>query len=73
MAQLRFAKTLLVVCLASAGMSSACPEPKGTAVKAECSKAYEQCVLSSGVLGVCNPVDCAANQPPPCLVCRSQH
>ena len=52
----------------------ACPDagstnqPKGT-----CSKAYDKCVLASGVLGVCDPVDCPENQPPPCMVCRSQH
>jgi hypothetical protein len=29
--------------------------------------------MPSGVLGVCNAVDCAEGQAAPCLVCRSQH
>jgi hypothetical protein len=38
-----------------------------------CTKADEKCVLPSGVLGICNVVDCAEGQSAPCLVCRSQH
>ena len=53
---------------------AACPDLASTShPTTTCSKAYEKCVLASGVLGVCDPVDCPDNQPPPCLVCRSQH
>jgi hypothetical protein len=38
-----------------------------------CTKAYEQCVLPSGVLGVCNIEECPPGRPTPCLSCRSQH
>jgi hypothetical protein len=38
-----------------------------------CTKAHEQCVLPSGVLGVCNIEECPPGQPEPCLSCRSQH
>lgn len=50
----------------------ACGDIKPAAPKT-CAKAYEQCTMPSGVLGVCDPVDCAAGQAAPCLVCRSQH
>jgi hypothetical protein len=50
----------------------ACGDIKPTAPK-ECTKADEQCTLPTGVLGVCNVVDCAQEQAEPCLVCRSQH
>jgi hypothetical protein len=73
MARTRLGKLLRFACLASIATALGCPEPKGATVQAHCSKAYEQCVLSSGVLGVCNPVECSANQTEPCLVCRSQH
>ena len=63
----------MLLLFASLALLSACPEPKGPAVRARCGKAYEQCLLSGGVLGVCDPVDCAPNQTPPCFVCRSQH
>lgn len=53
---------------------SACPErasrrptPKG------CTTAYEKCELESGVLGICDVVDCPPGAPEPCLQCRSQH
>jgi hypothetical protein len=51
----------------------ACGDVKQGGQAKTCVKAYEQCVLPSGVLGVCNPVDCAQGQPEPCLICRSQH
>jgi hypothetical protein len=51
---------------------AACGELKPAPPKA-CEKLHEQCTLPSGVLGVCNQVDCAAGQAEPCLVCRSQH
>jgi hypothetical protein len=50
-----------------------CGDVKRTAPSKACTKAYEQCVMPTGVLGVCNLVDCAEGQPAPCLVCRSQH
>jgi hypothetical protein len=49
-----------------------CPELKSSA-PGSCSKAYEQCTLDSGVLGVCDSVACSAGESEPCLVCRSQH
>jgi hypothetical protein len=59
--------------LASVVLLSACPGPRNDAPAAVCTKAYEKCQLASGVLGVCDDVDCPAGQAPPCLVCRSQH
>jgi len=59
----------LLLCLATL---CACPELKSSAPKG-CTKAYEQCTLATGVLGVCDTVACAEGQPEPCLVCRSQH
>jgi hypothetical protein len=60
--------------LALAIAVSGCPEPKaGGGPKKSCSKEYEQCMLPNGVLGLCNPVECAGDQQPPCFVCRSQH
>jgi hypothetical protein len=53
-------------------MLIACGDIKPAAPKA-CTKAYEQCTMPSGVLGVCDTVDCAPGQSEPCLVCRSQH
>jgi hypothetical protein len=50
-----------------------CPAGSGTTPPKTCGKAYEQCVLPSGVLGVCDTTDCTAGQAEPCLVCRSQH
>jgi hypothetical protein len=49
--------------------SSSKPQPKS------CTKAYEQCELGPGLLGVCDIVDCADADAAPgsCLRCRSQH
>jgi hypothetical protein len=58
--------------LIGAFMWNGCGDIKPAAPKA-CTKAYEQCTMPSGVLGVCDTVDCAAGQSGPCLVCRSQH
>jgi len=52
---------------------AACGDIKRGGVPRACTKAYDQCTLPSGVLGVCNVIDCAAGQAGPCLVCRSQH
>jgi hypothetical protein len=49
-----------------------CPELKSTAPRG-CTKAYDQCTLDSGVLGVCDVATCAQGGTEPCLVCRSQH
>jgi hypothetical protein len=54
----------------------ACPDPGphgGANAPTVCVKAYDKCTLASGVLGVCDPIDCAAGQAAPCFVCRSQH
>lgn len=60
-------------CLAGCALLIGCPDVKRGGPSATCSKAYEQCEQANGVLGVCDVVECAANQAPPCLVCRSQH
>jgi hypothetical protein len=60
-------------CCAAVVFLSACGDVKRGGPTKACTKAYEQCVLPTGVLGVCNPVDCTEGQPAPCLVCRSQH
>jgi hypothetical protein len=59
--------------LSSITLLSACPGAGDKAPTAACTAAYEKCMLSSGVLGICDNVDCAPGQAPPCLVCRSQH
>ncbi|HKU39719.1 MAG TPA: hypothetical protein VJR89_16275 [Polyangiales bacterium] len=67
----RFRVSLLCIGLALA--VGACPDSGASAPKASCQKAYDKCTLASGVLGVCDVVDCPADRAPPCLVCRSQH
>jgi len=67
------ARVALVGSLLSAVLLCACPDPNDRGPVQTCVKADEKCVLPTGVLGVCNTVDCAENQPAPCLVCRSQH
>ena len=52
---------------------AACGDVKPGAARKVCTKAYEQCTMPSGVLGVCNTVDCPPGEPEPCFVCRSQH
>jgi hypothetical protein len=52
---------------------SACPDGGTGAAPKACTKAYDQCTLPTGVLGVCDTVECTEGQPGPCLVCRSQH
>jgi hypothetical protein len=52
---------------------SACPDTSGSGPAKVCIEAEEKCLMPSGVLGVCNVVDCRADQVEPCLVCRSQH
>lgn len=59
--------------LAAALLLSGCPDGKRSGPPKVCATAYEQCVLPTGVLGVCDSVECAEGQAPPCLVCRSQH
>lgn len=54
-------------------LSAACPDAGSSHPSATCSKPYDKCILASGVLGLCDPVDCPDNQPPPCMICRSQH
>jgi hypothetical protein len=60
-------------CCAAVLFFVACTDVKQGGPAKACTKEYEQCMLPTGVLGVCNPVDCAEGQPAPCLVCRSQH
>jgi hypothetical protein len=62
-----------LVLLVSTSLLCACPGPGDKGPTTVCTKADEKCVLSSGVLGICNVVDCADGQPAPCLICRSQH
>ena len=52
---------------------SACADLNQAQPATTCSKAEDKCTMPSGVLGVCNVVDCTAGEPGPCLVCRSQH
>lgn len=54
------------------GLASGCGDIKPAAPK-KCAKAYEQCAMPSGVLGVCDPVECKAGEAGTCFVCRSQH
>ena len=67
------ASFLFLLCLTGTALLSACPGAADKPPAAECTAAYEKCVLPSGVLGICDNVDCAAGKAPPCLVCRSQH
>jgi hypothetical protein len=59
--------------LGCALLSVGCPDASPARPKDQCSKAYEQCALADGLLGVCDPVDCSAGQSAPCFVCRPQH
>jgi len=59
--------------LLSATSLAACPDARDQGPTAQCTRAYDKCLLSPGVLGVCNIVDCPQGQPAPCLECRSQH
>lgn len=52
--------------------TTACPGQKSGPPK-PCRKAFEQCQLPDGPLGVCQEVSCAAGQIPPCFNCVSQH
>lgn len=61
--------TLLSLCVSACPGSTTRAEP----TPATCSKRFEQCKLSDGVLGVCNDVACPAGKEPPCLGCVSQH
>jgi hypothetical protein len=54
-------------------LTTGCPEPSRAHTTAKCTKAYEQCTLAEGLLGVCDPIECSDGQSPPCFVCRSQH
>jgi hypothetical protein len=51
----------------------ACPEAGSGSPTDRCVRAYDKCVLSSGVLGICDTVECADDASASCLVCRSQH
>lgn len=51
----------------------ACPEAASGKPADQCVKAYDKCTLPSGVLGICDMVDCADDAGASCLVCRSQH
>lgn len=65
--------TRFAMCCAAVVCFLACGDVKTGGPAKECTKEYEQCTLPTGVIGVCNAVDCAEGQPAPCLVCRSQH
>jgi hypothetical protein len=53
---------------------AACQGMKSPPPVEVCTKVGEQCRLpQQGPLGVCNSVDCAPGQTPPCLRCASQH
>lgn len=66
---------LLVCALTSIGCP---PRERGSGSEREaaepgCSKAYSQCKLPQGNLGVCNPRECGAGEHAPCFSCLSQH
>ena len=63
----------LAMTVAWSFLAFACPDTQTAGPAAKCSKAYEQCNLALGLLGVCDPVDCTDGQTAPCLVCRPQH
>ncbi len=67
--------TMIAVTLALSAAVVGCPgkKKKSPAQAARCAKAYEQCQLPDGPLGVCSPAPCTAGQSPPCLECLSQH
>jgi hypothetical protein len=65
--------TLVIAFFAASVLALACDDVKPSAPSKTCTKEYEQCMLPTGVLGVCSAVECAADQVAPCLVCRSQH
>jgi hypothetical protein len=67
------ARTLPLLMIGCVALLAACSDVKQGPVPKACTRAHDQCTMPSGVLGVCNVVDCAAGQPEPCLVCRSQH
>jgi hypothetical protein len=52
---------------------SGCPDAHAPSAQQPCTRAYDKCTLASGVLGVCDTVDCPSAQQAPCFVCRSQH
>jgi len=66
-------RTKLAFAALWSALALACPDSQTTGPAAKCSKAYEQCTLAQGLLGVCDPVDCSDGQTAPCLVCRPQH
>lgn len=70
---LNLTMTCAATCCAAVLALAACGDVKPAGPAKPCTKEYEQCVLPTGVLGVCNAVDCAEGKPAPCLVCRSQH
>ena len=63
----------LTLAFALASALSACPEGASEKVGERCRKAYDKCMLPTGVLGICDLVECENGQTPPCLVCRTQH
>lgn len=70
---MRLTDSVLLLVSLLASFLPGCPDVKSGGPGKLCSKAYEQCLLPSGVLGVCDNVECAAGQAAPCLACRSQH
>lgn len=66
---------MIAVSLALCAAVLGCPgaKKKNPVQATRCVKAYEQCQLPDGPLGVCNPAPCTSGQSPPCLECVSQH
>lgn len=62
-----------VIALILTAAISGCPDPHVPSAQQPCARAYDKCTLASGVLGVCDAVDCPSAQQAPCFVCRSQH
>lgn len=64
------ARMAIVACVLAL---SACPDAASSKLTQLCGKAYDKCLLPSGVLGICDSVECVDGKSPPCLICRSQH
>jgi hypothetical protein len=67
------APSLRAALLLSAWSLAGCPGAREREPEQACRRAYDKCMLPTGVLGICDTVACAPGAMEPCLVCRSQH
>jgi hypothetical protein len=63
----------IAACVAGCLILTACPEVSSGKHAEQCARASDKCTLPSGVLGICDTVECTDGGADPCLVCRSQH